>query len=320
MALLRHASLLRPFIAVARHGNLSAAARELALSQPALTKSVRRLEQQFGVPLFERRARGMTLTASGAALYEHACLIEAQCRVAERAIVALAAGETGRLRLGAGTYWGNAAVPRAIAHLQQAMPGLEVTLEVGVNSVILPKLFAGELDFVMSALPDARTLPPGIERRDFFDIHLRVVAGKHHPLAARRRVTADDLARFPWVLYQHDRDVMDKLRSVVERGGGAPPRIRVETTSLLAVMQLVRSGPYLACLADAFLRAIPEPDLIELRFAPEIWTFRSGALFHTSLEALAPIRTLIEVLSREAAGPPRPRRPRRASAPTDATR
>src|SRR5690349_17457770 len=105
MALLRNAGLLRSFLAVARSGNLSAAARELAVSQPALTKSVRKLEQQVGVPLFERRARGMALTASGATLLTHARAIEAQCRVADGELDALARGQTGRIRVGAGPYW-----------------------------------------------------------------------------------------------------------------------------------------------------------------------------------------------------------------------
>jgi DNA-binding transcriptional LysR family regulator len=305
MALLRHAGLLRPFLAVARHGNLSAAARELAVSQPALTKSVRKLEQQFGVPLFERRARGMALTPRGAALYDHARQIEAQCRVADDAIDAMASGQAGRVRIGAGPYWGNTAVPRAIARLQQQLPRLDVELEVGVNSVILPKLFAGDLDFVMCALPDGGALPAGIERRDFLEIRLRIVAATQHPLHARRRVTAADLARYPWVLYQHDRDVMNQLAAVVQRGGAPAPAIRVETTSLLAVLQLLRSGPYLACVADALLRALPEPDIAELRFARDIWSFPSGALFHASLREFTPIRLLIDALTDEVKRPAR---------------
>src|SRR5689334_10300806 len=102
MPLLRNADLLRPFLAVARTGNLSAAARELSLSQPALTKSVRKLEEIVGVPLFERRARGMTLTGSGTALLAHARRIEAQCRFADAEIGAIARGEAGSIRIGAG--------------------------------------------------------------------------------------------------------------------------------------------------------------------------------------------------------------------------
>src|SRR5205814_3550626 len=106
MPLLRNAGLLRSFLAVARAGNLSAAARDLSVSQPALTKSVRKLEQQFGVALFDRRARGMALTPNGAALLAHARLIEAQCRFADAEIEALAQGEGGIIRIGAGPYWG----------------------------------------------------------------------------------------------------------------------------------------------------------------------------------------------------------------------
>jgi len=299
MTLLRSAGLLRPFLAVARAGTLSAAARELAVSQPALTKSVRKLEQQVGVPLFDRRARGMALTASGAALLAHARMIEAQCRVADGELEALARGQAGRIRLGAGPYWGNTVVPRAIARLHERLPGLDVGLEVAVNTVIQPKLYAGELDVIVGALPESAGLPPGIERRDICRINLRVVAGRDHPLQRRKRVTVADLGRYPWVVYQHDRDVMDNLAGLLRRGGAAPPEIRVETNSVTAVLQLLRSGPYLACLADAFLRAAPEPGIAVLRYPHEIWSFPSGALFHTAVRDFAPIRLLIDLIAKE---------------------
>jgi len=299
MALLRSAGLLRPFLAVARAGTLSAAARELAVSQPALTKSVRKLEQQVGVPLFDRRARGMALTASGAALLAHARMIEAQCRVADGELEALARGQAGRIRLGAGPYWGNTVVPRAIARLHERLPGLDVGLEVAVNTVIPPKLYAGELDVIVGALPESAGLPAGIERRDICRINLRVVAVRDHPLQRRKRVTVADLGRYPWVVYQHDRDVMDNLAGLLRRRGAAPPEIRVETNSVTAVMQLLRSGPYLACLADAFLRAAPEPGIAVLRYPHEIWSFPSGALFHTAVRDFAPIRLLIDLIAKE---------------------
>ena len=301
MALLRSIALLRPFLAVARSGNLSAAARELAVSQPALTKSVRKLEQQFGVALFDRRARGMTLTATGAALLAHARLIEAQCRFADAEIEELAHGEAGMIRMGAGPYWGPTLVPIAVARLQARFPRLRVDLEVGVNTITLPKLFAGELDLVMSALPDAAALATGIAMEDFGEFHLRVVAGRQHPLHRKRRVAAIDLARYSWVLYQHDADTLRKLTRVMRAGGAAAPNVAVVTTSLHAVMQFLKSGPYLACLADAYLRAMPEPGIGIVPFRREIWSFPSGALYHASMGNFAPISTLLGAL-RELSG------------------
>src|SRR5437660_11341443 len=220
MALLRSIGLLRPFLAVARTGNLSAAARAPAVSQPALTKSVRKLEQHFGVALFDRRARGMALTPTGAALLAHARLIEAQCRFADAEIEALAHGEAGTIRIGAGPYWGPTLVPLAVARLQARFPKLRVALEVGGNTITLPKLFAGDLDVVMSSLPDASTLPAGIAMEDFGEFHLRVVAGRHHPLHRKRRITIRDLAKYSWVLYQHDQDTLNKLTRVMRADGG----------------------------------------------------------------------------------------------------
>ena len=301
MALLRSAGLLRSFLAVARSGTLSAAARELAVSQPALTKSVRKLEQQVGLPLFERRARGMTLTSSGATLLAHARAIEAQCRVADGELDALARGHTGRIRVGAGPYWGNTVVPRAIARLHEKLPRLDVGLDVGVNAVVQPRLFAGELDLIVGGLPDEGTLPTGIEQIDFYTIRTRVVAGRHHPLHRKARASVADLARYPWVFYQHDRDVMIRLSALFQRSGVGAPEIRVETTSLHAVMQLLRSGPYLACIADAYLRAAPEPAIAILPYPHAVWTFPAGVQVHAVLRAFAPIRTLLDLITREAA-------------------
>ncbi|TMH57787.1 MAG: LysR family transcriptional regulator [Betaproteobacteria bacterium] len=314
MPLLRNADLLRPFLAVARKGNLSAAAREMSVSQPALTKSVRKLEQLAGVALFDRRARGMTLTPSGTALLAHARLIEAQCRFAAAEIEAIARGEVGAIRIGAGPYWGPTLVPLAVARLHERFPKLRVDLEVGVNTVVLPKLFAGDLDLVMSALPSASALPPGIEMEDFGEFHLRVLAGRHHPLQRKRRVTVADLARHPWVLYQHDQDTLDKLTQVLRAGGRGAPDVRVVTTSLHAVMQFLKSGLYLACLADAYMRAMPEPDVAIVPFGREIWSFPSGALYHASLRNFTPVAGLIDALRELFPDPrrqPRAARPRR---------
>ncbi|HTS23731.1 MAG TPA: LysR family transcriptional regulator [Casimicrobiaceae bacterium] len=296
MPLLRNADLLRPFLAVARTGNLSAAARELSLSQPALTKSVRRLEQLVGAALFDRRARGMALTSSGSALLAHARLIEAQCRFADAEIESIVRGEVGSIRVGAGPYWGRTLVPLAIARLHERFPKLQIDLEVGVNTVVLPKLFAGDLDLVMCALPAAHALPPGIEAEDFGEFHLRVLAGRHHPLQRKRRVTVADLARHPWVLYQHDLDTLEKLTQMLHAAGQAAPDVRVVTTSLHAVMQLLKAGPYLACLADAYLSARPEPDVAIVPFRREIWSFHSGATYHASLRRFVPIAAMIGAL------------------------
>jgi DNA-binding transcriptional LysR family regulator len=293
MPLLRNAALLRHFLAVAETGSVSAAAQQLGVSQPALTKSIRRLEAHYGLSLFERKARGMVLSGFGDTLLGHAKLIDAQCRFADAEMQAFAQGAGGRLRVGAGPFWGATVLPLAIGRLQQQLPKLEVALEVGVNTLIHPRLFAGDLDIVVCALPDMAPLPAGIEVHRFFDLQMRVIAGEQHPLVKRRRITARDLAPYPWALYQRDREIMHKLVPVLCADGGAPPRVMVESSSVLAVLELLKAGPYLSCIADAFLRVRPESGVRAVPFHRDIWSCPSGALYHRTLRRFAPVHALI---------------------------
>jgi DNA-binding transcriptional LysR family regulator len=114
------------------------------------------------------------------------------------------------------------------------------------------------------------------------------------------------------VLYQHDKDTLDKLTVVMRAGGAQPPNVVVVTTSLHAVMQFLKSGPYLACLADAYLRAMPEPGVAVIPFRREIWSFPSGALYHDSVRNFAPISTLVAALHELAPDKPRKARTFRA--------
>lgn len=296
MPLLRNAALLRDFLAVAGTGSVSAAAQALGVSQPALTKSVRRLEAHYGLALFERRARGMVLTPFGETLLAHAKLIDAQCRFADADMQAFTKGAGGRLRIGAGPFWASTVMPLAIVRLQQQLPKLEVELDVGVNTVIHPKLFAGDLDIVVCALPDAGVLPPGIDVHRFFDLTMRVIAGDDHPLVRRRHVCAADLAPYPWVLYQRDREIVHKLLTALRDEGGAPPRVMVESSSVLAVLEMLKCGPYLSCIADAFLRVRPDSGVRAVPFERDIWSCPSGALYHRTLRHFAPVQALIEAI------------------------
>lgn len=319
MPLLRNAALLRDFLAVAGAGSVSAAAQALGVSQPALTKSIRRLEAHYGLALFERRARGMALTPFGETLLAHAKLIDAQCRFADAEMRAFTKGAAGRLRIGAGPFWGATVIPLAIVRLQRQLPNLEVELDVGVNTLIHPKLFAGDLDIVVCALPDAGGPPAGIDVHRFFDLTMRVIAGDDHPLVRRRHVSAADLAPYPWALYQRDREMVAKLITALRDDGGTPPRVMVESSSVLAVLEMLKSGPYLSCIADAFLRARPDIGVRAVPFRRDIWSCPSGALYHRTLRHFAPVQALIGAIDEISARISRTPKPRgKAGAPANA--
>ncbi len=119
---------LRILHAVATSGSLSAAARALGSSQPAVSHHVRALEREVGTPLVARAGRGVRLTAAGEALAGHAAAILDRLAVAEEEVAALAGLRAGRVRVAAFPSAAAALVPPALAALAAAHPGLAVTL------------------------------------------------------------------------------------------------------------------------------------------------------------------------------------------------
>ena len=171
---------VRYFNAVARHGSFSAAAKALGMTQPGLTKAVRRLEASLDCALFVRLPRGVALTEQGQALLRHAGLLEVQLHDARGEVRALGRGAVGVLRIGAGPSWLSRALPRIVAELSARYPGLSFQVEGGFNRSLIEALRAGDLDLVVSALPDRS--PAGLQAIALTTDTISVVARQHHPL------------------------------------------------------------------------------------------------------------------------------------------
>jgi len=294
-------ALLRQFLAVAKGGSISAGAAALAMSQPAVTKAIHRLEDELGVRLFERRARGIALTRFGEALLRHAKLIETEWSFAQAEIGAFRAGHAGRLRIGGGPFFGAALLPQAIARLHERFPRLRIDLRIGVNTNMLPRLLDGDVDVLVGRLPEEE-LPAHVVHRHVADLRLGLIASRGHPLAGKRKTDSRALSAYPFVVYQEDREGIAGMIAALARAGARPPQVVVESTSLLAVFQLLRSGPYLSCLAVGLLRQPFGADLVEIAMPETISRFPAGAMFPRTLANVAPVEMLVELL-REGAAP-----------------
>jgi len=298
--MLHEAPLLRHFLAIVAEGSISAAAQRLAISQPALTKSLRKLEAYVGAPLFERLPRGVALTPFGETLLPHARRIEAECQFAETEMKALRGGHSGRLRLAAGPFFGAALLPNAIAALQARFPELRVELDVGINEVTHPRLYEGAFDAVFCRLPDAAELPTSILRQEFIAIESRVVAGAGHPLLKKAKVGARELGAYPWVIYHQDPEMVTQLFAAIQQTGAPPLRIGTEVKSMFALVQLLRAGPYLSCVPDALIQAQPELGIRFVPFERFVWSFAGGVLIQRALEHYLPLTALVDLVRKEA--------------------
>src|SRR5436305_8001280 len=137
---------LRVLREVAARGSFSAAADALHFTQSAVSQQIAALEREAGMPLVDRSARGVRLTAAGEALVRHADVILARLADAEAELEAIAGLRGGRLRLASFPSAGATIAPAAIARFRERFPGVEVTLEPREPHEGLECVQSGECD------------------------------------------------------------------------------------------------------------------------------------------------------------------------------
>lgn len=193
-------SLLRVADALDVHGSLLKASAALSLGQPALTRSLRELEDITGAVLFERHPRGVRPTAAGVAVIRVARRVLGELRRMEQELDALGAVEGGSVAVGVLPVAAVGVLPGALIALRATHPGLRVRLQQGRTEELLPLLAARELDLVVGRLY-APAVPDGFQRLPMWEEPIAVLARAGHPLLSRRgAVTAAALAEYEMVL------------------------------------------------------------------------------------------------------------------------
>lgn len=257
---LRHLLLVD---ALTEHGSVVGAAAELHVTQPVVTRALQELESILGVGLFERVPRGVVPTEFGVAFTEHARSVLAQLDQAERHLQEIADVTRGHVVVGTHLAGSNLLLPRAIAHLKGERPLVTVTVVERMPDALLVELLAGRVDVVVGRLggPAAE----GTVRHTLSEEWVRIVAGAHHPVAAAKHLTLQDLAEYPWILPGSTTRLRAELEAYFARQGFSLPPNRVEATSFLTVRQLLIETDMVAALPgsigadDPRLVALPIP-------------------------------------------------------------
>ena len=139
---------LRAFLAVVDTQALRAAARQLNISQPAISKAMRELERQLGVVLFERRTTGVVLTECGHAFRRRASLLVEEMRRTQEEMDSIRNGTAARLSIAVSSMLALSVVPQAYERFRQAMPRAQVHFSEGMMPMALEQLRDGTVDYV----------------------------------------------------------------------------------------------------------------------------------------------------------------------------
>ncbi len=221
---------LEQFVGVARAGNFTRAAKELNLSQSALSRSIRKLEEQLGEPLFERKPREVVLTDLGDVLLERAKEIlklveDTFCELSE-------AGRRGRIRLGAIPTIAPYFLPGLLRSFSDQYPDIFIVVQEDTTENLIKRCSHGEIDLAILALP---ILAKYLEVESLFEEELLLVVPDSHALADQDEITAEAVEEFPFILLNEAHCLSGNIETYCREQSVQP--VSVERISQLATVQ-----------------------------------------------------------------------------------
>lgn len=232
MNLLRRVKLrhLEAFVEVARQKSVSRAADNLNLTQPAVTRTLRELEEICGKPLVEKDGRGIRISSYGDVFLRYAGSSLAAARSGINALQELSLADGPLLRLGALPTVSTTILPVAVARYLSSGVQNRLSVVTGENRVLLDQLRVGELDLVMGRLPAPENMQ-GLVFEPLFRDKVVFTAHADHPLASRDQFAIDALDDFPVLVPTRQsiiRPFVDRL--FIEQGISLPRKV-IETVS-----------------------------------------------------------------------------------------
>ena len=283
------------FSVVAKHGNLGRAAEALGLSQSALSKSLRRLEQEMQAKLVKRTPKGVELTAEGSTLLSHAHRLRASLDDVVREVTDVRQGLAGHLRIGAGQGYFFHLLPAACAALSKEAPNATLSLRELAYGEGIQGLHNGELDLIIM---EARASPDqDLVQEHLYDDQRIVIASVNHRLARKKLVALADLSQERWTVFDPAAPIARALHGAYENHGLPRPRVTLETGATMLRLPLVASSDLLGYTWASIVRqAAPHLRLAEINVRELASTF-SISLFYRKDAYLSPVsRRFIEIL------------------------
>ncbi|WP_198655779.1 LysR substrate-binding domain-containing protein [Salinicola sp. CR57] len=252
---------IRAFVEVSRRGSIRAAARELGLSQPGLTKAIRELEEGLGAALLVRTSRGVTLTDSGRAFDQHAHLIIEELRRARENVEQLNGVLRGQIVMGASATVARTLLPQVVGRFRRELPNVRLRVIEGQLSSMVAGLRDGELDFSINTLSSG-VLDSDLEALPLFSTPFVVVLRRDHPKAGARRLK--ELIDCDWVLPTARSGYYADLADTLERHGFSRDQVSVVCDSFTTSLNLIQHSEMVGAFAAQMTAQHGMGELMEL--------------------------------------------------------
>jgi DNA-binding transcriptional LysR family regulator len=250
--------------AITHYGSVHAAARGLNMTQPAISKILRDLEDQLGVELFERLPRGVRPTAIGLEVVAYARRTLSETTRFFDAVASLRQGGYGSLSIGAVMSAVADLLPDALAALRERRPRMTVHILTGTSDELLAALERRSIEVAIGRPTEPRHHAI-FNYEPLFEETVSAFCAPDHPLAGRDKITAADLVGETWVLQASTSPLRQILESSLAHLGCPPRTAAIETASIFATVNLVRRARMLSILPRNVIASwVSHGEIVEL--------------------------------------------------------
>jgi DNA-binding transcriptional LysR family regulator len=236
---------LRAFVSLARHGSFTVAARELCLTQSAVSHSMRALEEDLGCRLFDRMGKKILLTLAGEQLLPHADEILKRMQKARAGVTKLAEWGQTRLRVCASTTACQYILPTVLRDFQKTFPKVQLNIEPGDTKEAVDLLEQKQIDCAICLEPEREER---FEFRPLFSDELLFLVGAEHPWAKRGEVNRNEIPDQNYVLYNKGTYTFELVERYF-RMEQITLNTVIELRSMEAIKELVKVGVGISILA-----------------------------------------------------------------------
>jgi len=266
---------LRAFCTLARTGSFTQTARDLHLTQSAVSHSIKALESDVGCRLLDRLGKRVALTQAGEQLLQHATKILLEMEQARESIAHLGKWGRGRLRLGASTTACQHLIPPVLREFKESFPEHVITIEPGDTPALLTALLRHRIDLALSLEPENE---PQLDFHHLFTDELQFLVGALHPWAQSGHVERAEITKQNYITYSKG-SVTFRLTESYFRKESMVLNSVFELGSMEATKELVKLGLGICILAPwVAKKEIQEGSLVALPLGRRKLTRRWGIL------------------------------------------
>ena len=289
---------LRNFIAVAENGSLRAAARELAIAQPAMTRSLQDLERELGAPLFERRSRGTVLTTIGTSFLQRAKSITGEVIRARDEIDQLRGMTNGNVSVALSMVPHLALLSSVLRPFRIRYPDVSLDIIDAVFPTVASRMGDGTIDCYIGPPPEV--LPDGFTSEKLFDNTRVIVGRKGHPLSKARSLS--ELIDAEWITTSITARAEDELGPLFKQHQLPAPRLVLQAHSALTLIVSIISSDLLTMLPVQWTDFPLTKDALQTLVVKEILPAPPICIIRRSTLPLTPAADYFCDLVRRAAG------------------